>query len=785
MTQPEKQIQIDHGSKNTSEEILEISLLGPFRLFKTGQGELKETRRKSQALLAWLFLESGQPHTREQLITLLWPEMDRPSGLQNLRVTLSRMRKQLVDPAALETNRISITLHQSPQHKVDVLQVQALIQDAEQHAEQESLSDPAYIEKLEEALGYFRGPFLAGLNLEIESEFDEWLFVWRERLHLQRIELLNKLAIAHMDRQSFERALAYTRRQLELDPLYDRAHKRMLQLLALQKNVPAALGQFQQFKSRLQTEMGVEPDQEMLQLVDDIRSGRIKAPDSLNQGKAEAPKKLGNLPRNLTPFFGREVEIEQLSVKLTQPEYRLISLLGQGGIGKSRLAIEVARQNLHRFADGAFFVPLAGLTRADQIQAAIGAQIGCHFQSTTETIDTQLIKFLAEKEMLVVIDNIEHLLDSVDFLLEVLQNCPYVVLLVTSRIMLDVQAEDLFQLEGLAYPADSLSGVEIDQFSAVRLFCDRAHRLLKSFKLTHENTADIVAICRITEGMPLALELAASWIRDFPLSDLVDSIKDSYMVLQTSARDIPPQHRSMQAVFEYSWSLLSAGEQDLLAALSLFRGSFTAGAISKVIGSTPINLIRLCDHSLVRRLPSSGRYELHELVRQFAASKLSLDPIEQKDIEVRHADFYLSALQREANALIHTDPHAAFARLQQDFANIQMAWDRGLSHQMLTHLQNGMQALTHYHLHSGNPRSMIDLLRRNRAMNLSQTKGSNDELLISNLLTYESYLLGRLKYKDSMDVTRESFELARRIEDPYLLTLNYYIWGWRSNVQDD
>ncbi|MEM7113945.1 MAG: BTAD domain-containing putative transcriptional regulator [Chloroflexota bacterium] len=771
--------------QNSAPPPAQISLLGSLLLTKEGNA-VRETRRKVLALLAYLVVESEQAHSREELTALLWPEMSQAEGRNNLRVTLAQLKRSLGDPSAIVATRKTIQFVQTPSYEIDFRQFESLINAVQGHGHQSIASCDRCLADLETAVSLYRGTFLTGLNLDDCDVFEEWVFVWRERLYLQVIDLLDKLAQTYLEQANYDRALIYTRRQLELDPLYDRAQKRTLRLLALQKNVQAALNQFERFKARLIAEMGIEPDQEMRQLIADIRADHL-APSRLtsasNNASATPRPAQGNLPENLTPFFGREPELEALSVKLNQPDYRLISLVGPGGIGKTRLSLEVARQNQARFAAGVFFIPLAPLTNATQIPDAIEKALGIQLQSPAQTLEEQLILYLAEKELLLVIDNIEHLLDGVDLLLNLLRHCPRLMVLTTSRRMLDVQAEDLFQLEGLPFPKNELETETADQFPAVRLFCNRAHRLLKTFRLSAENRSEVVTICRLTQGMPLALELAASWIRDMPLSALVASIKQGHAILQTSSRDVAPRHRSIQAVFEYSWQLLSAAERALLAALSLFRGGFTMLAISDVVGSTPIDLIRLCNHSLVRRLPGSGRYELHELTRQFAAEKLALASAKQTALEINHAVYYLSLLEQETGPLIHTDPIQTFKRLQTDFDNIRTAWEQALVHCLFSQLRNSLQGYVHYHIRLGRSRELIATLQHNHAYVARYWKIEETDLFRCWLLTFESFLLSRLKDKAAMDATQRALALAEQTAVSYLITFNYYIWGWALNGQ--
>ena len=398
---------------------LRISFLGSFQITQDGQGEIRFPNRKVMGLLAFLALEAGQSHSRETLMGLLWPELSEADARNNLRVTLARLRKGLgsvqtvVSP--LTTNRTDVRFQLDEFVTLDAAAFQTLLAQTESHAHADRAACADCRERLAAAATLYRGPLLHGLYLDDCPAFDEWLFVQRERFHLQALELLEELAQGLAGDGRFAQAIAHTRRQLQLDPLHDSAQRRLLRLLAYQGHPAAALSQFEGIKKTLRAELGIEPDIELIQLAQRIKDGTLPAPGvsaaKTVEAKQAAAGQRHNLPEILTPFIGRESELAQLAERLASPAYRLITLAGPGGIGKTRLALEAARANLHRFADGAFFVPLDGVAAAAEVPAAIAAALNVTFSSDASP-EAELLRILQEKQLLLVVDNLEHILEE-------------------------------------------------------------------------------------------------------------------------------------------------------------------------------------------------------------------------------------------------------------------------------------------------------------------------------------------------------------------------------------
>ena len=378
------------------------------------------------------------------------------------------------------------------------------------------------------------------------------------------------------------------------------------------------------------------------------------------------------------PLIGREPEINVLRQLLLTERCRLVTVIGVGGMGKTRLALAAAHTFVAHFADGAAFVALAPLQAAHQLPGAVADALGLVLQGARET-KLQVFDYLATRRLLLVLDNFEHLLaadqdQATGWLLELLQNTPGLHLLVTSRERLRLSGERIFELGGLSLPHTT---VDPNQSDAVRLFMERAQQADIGFAATEQDTTAIGRICQLMDGMPLALELAAAWVRILSCAEIADEIQRSLDFLVLADRDMAPRHRSMRAVFDHSWSLLMNEERRVLAALSVFRGGCTREATQAVAGATLAVLAGLIDKSLVRRVgevTGQARYELHELTRQYADQRLAEDPAQQQAAQERHGDFYARFVKKQETALGTAQQMVALTQIEQEIDNIRHAW---------------------------------------------------------------------------------------------------------------
>jgi predicted ATPase len=403
-----------------------------------------------------------------------------------------------------------------------------------------------------------------------------------------------------------------------------------------------------------------------------ITESRFATPTPPDQGGPP-----NNLPVQPTPFVGREAELDELDRLLSDPDVRLVTILGVGGMGKTRLALEAAAQQLECYPDGVYFVALAPLQSVEAIVPTIAQAIGFAFYSGGEpdrqSVDEQLLNYLRQRNLLLVLDNFEHLVEGVGIVAEILRAAPQVKVLVTSRSGLHVQGEHRFPVSGMSY-SDSLSAEDALACSAVRLFAQGARRARPDFELTDSNVVDVVRICRLVEGMPLALLLAAVWTEMLTPAEIAAEIEGNLDVLETDLRDAPERQRSMRAVFEHSRELLPEGQQAVLRALSVFRGGFTREAAQAVAGASLCDLMSLVDRSLLHRAPT-GRYEVHGLLRQYAMEKLDRVPELAKAVRDRHCAYYCLALQRWETELKGPRQQAAIAEMEAEIDNACAAWE--------------------------------------------------------------------------------------------------------------
>ncbi len=400
-----------------------------------------------------------------------------------------------------------------------------------------------------------------------------------------------------------------------------------------------------------------------------------------------APKH--NLPVQTTVFVGRSEELEALAQLVADPTARLVTILGPGGMGKTRLALEVAAQQIAHFPNGAYFVSLASLTNPADIIPAVAETVGFQFQfgglggRTEGTCDcrARLLDFLRTKRHLLIMDNFDHLLDGADLLADIVGAAPGVKILVTSRERLNLSSEILFTLGGMEFP-DWETPHDAPRYDAVKLFMQSARRVAPGFELQSADLRDVARICWLVGGMPLGILLAAGWVDMFSVQEIASEIGQSLDFLEATWRDVPDRHRSMRAVFDSAWKQLDEDGRVILGSLSVFRGGFTREAAQQVAGASLRALVGLVNKSLLRRDPGSGRYEMHELLRQYAEEQ----PVASHDLEAlrdRHCAYYAEMASRREGILLFEIPREVLTELD----NLCLAWEHGLSRLRLDDLR--------------------------------------------------------------------------------------------------
>ena len=663
---------------------LSLSLLGAFNATLDGVQVTGFRSDKIRALLAYLSLHAGLPVRRETLASLFWSEWSDADAASNLRKSLHRLRQTLdahrpgFCALFLTITRQDVLLEPAAL-TLDVAHFEALLTRVATHPHRHLHVCRACLERLAEAVALYRGELLNGFALQDALLFDEWLLVERERLHQQVMMALVQLATAHERRGELVLADRFARQQLVLEPWREEAYRQRMRLLALGGQRSQALEQYARCRSALAQDLGIEPSPETVRLYTQITHG--EGPLAMESNMTSV---LRSFPPQFTPFVGRTVELEQILERLIDPDCRLLTLTGPGGIGKTRLALRAAEQVAALQlvpSGGVVFVALEELSSARLLVGALGRSLDLHFDDQRSPL-AQIVDHLRHRVVLLVLDGFDHLVQDAMLLCQLLAAVSGLKILITSREPLAVQAEWLFRVTALTYPEAGLCALEEGEdclacpFSAVQLFIQAAQRAQATFAPGRETCPAILAICRALEGVPLALELAAARLRYQPLELLTREVMTDLDALASPYQDAPAHHRSLRTVFERSWMLLTGEEKTTLALISIFRGGFTLTAAQAVAGSPEAahlsrHLDSLVNKSLLRRLPD-GRYDLHELLQQFAAERVA-DAL-RVTMRERYVWYYLDLVRLQDVTLEDSEPELACSMLPLEWRNMHQAW---------------------------------------------------------------------------------------------------------------
>lgn len=631
---------------------LRISLLGEVSIQKEGQPVDGLPSRAAEALFIYLACHP-HPVSREKLAELLWAERSPAQALTNLRTILTPLRRELGE--YLSVTRDTLAFMGADEAWLDVVEFEHQLK---------ALSVPADPRQLQAALDLYRGDFLEGFHLRDGYGFEEWAILQRERLRQLARDGFRILAHSHLASGLYTEGLAAALRWQRLDPYDEDACRTLMWFLLRTGQRAASLQTYQTLKKKLEADLDVAPASATTDLFRRIQ--RLDFPPAIQ------------LPAFITPFVGRSREIDELKGHLLS-RARLLTLTGPGGIGKTRLAVEAARALADRapgqFLHGMYFVPLTTVDTSESLSTQLAESIGFHFHGT-DSPRQQLLEHLREREMLLILDNFEHLMDNagsaIAFVVELLRQAPEVRLLVTSRERLNLYEEIVFDLQGLDLPGDDVPRPE--STGAMMLFVQNARRVQRGFVLTPTEAESAARICRLVEGAPLALELASAWVRHHTCAQIAAQIELDLDFLSAPYRDAPEAHRSLRAVFEHSWTLLSAREQTAFAQLSVFRGGFTSEAAEAVLGESAdgwMPLIDLADQSLLQR-GLDDRYGIHPLLQQYAAEKLSALPEARGSASARHTSYYLGFLTNLGGG---ESPEQRM-HIRPELDNLRLAWNR-------------------------------------------------------------------------------------------------------------
>lgn len=732
---------------------LDIRLLGGLEFTLNGQPLTGFRSGKVAALLAWLAV-NPRIHQRESIAGLFWGEFSDSDAANNLRQSLSNLRSLV--GSHLDVTRQTVAFQRDSAYNLDVEEfIQAINADSHLPPDQRLAS-------LRRAVDLYRGDFLDGVMLRDAPESEEWMLAQRARYRESALQTMHELTDLLMAQGDYTGAIHTATRLLALDSWREEAHRALMLALARTGQSSAAMAQFESCRRILQDVFGAEPSATTTELYERIRNAR------------RGPRH--NLPPTPGPLIGRGQELGEIRRLLADPACRLLTLVGAGGVGKSRLALAGAEALETAFLNGVWYVPMAALNpeQTDGIPLALAESLQLPLAGPVSAQE-QLVDFLRYKEILLVLDNLDHLISHCAWLGELLQTAPDVKILATSRQRLNLRAEWLLDLQGLSFPAPGETNQQ--DYPAVELFTGHARRLRNAFAPDAQGQAAIAHICRLVHGVPLALEMAAAWVRSLSPGQIVAEIERSLDFLTDPHSDAVDRHRSQRAVFDASWKLLTPVEREAFARLAVFRGGFDSEAAAWVSGCTSPLLAGLVDKSLIRR-SGEEQYSVHPLLQQYALEKLAAQPEQQQATADRHIEWCTRLLTELQPDIYGANLPEALQIINRNLDNIRQAWRMAAARGHFGFFAQAVDALLLiFDINSLSQEAQQLLHNARQQLQTHLTGQPEQEIVLAQMLAHEGVFGFRLgQFDRAYDYPRQAIGVLLRHSAPSFTLGHVYVF---------
>ena len=679
--------------------VIKMWCLGGFRCETEGAIPFNFSTNKARALLVYLAVEAPRSFRRSHLAGLLWGEFSEEKALHNLRQTMVRLGKGWGQAGAqvplLVKVKDTVSINPEVDFWVDVLAFEAAFEQAMAFCHDRKRLERIDILSLIRAVDLFKGPFMDRFWLFDTLLFDEWVSLVRERTTKKALEAQTLLCEYYERRGDYVQASRLADQIAALVPWDNQACAHSMRLFALQKQWAAAKTHYEQLEKYLEDNLDVEPNSAVTALYEEIES-RSDRDEAL---PPDVPVIDDQVPVLSSSFVGRSHEISDLSLMLANPQNRLISLVGRGGTGKTRLAVAMARLMRGLYADGVFFIPLRDVSSAEGMDRLLEENLKCTFSGTSRH-RRQLLDFLRKRRCLLILDGCEyHLVHNQigELIQNILSIAPDVKILTTSRVRLNLSDEHVVPLVGLDFKTDAgdQDDGSIIICDAVALFVERARQLNQHFSVSKQTLPLIQELCRRVEGHPLSIELMASSTATLAIPDLLENLTASQNAFDPAQTELPEEGRSLAIIIEQSWQLLSEIQRNTLSRLVCFQGGFTEQAALSIAQTTSDILISLVDKSFIHET-SPNRYILHEIIQTFTTQKAN-----QRNLLAAtrdsHAEYFVAMLEmiaRENQNQIEIEP---LDQIEADLENILAAWRYYLEKEQVERLSGCIDILFQFY----------------------------------------------------------------------------------------